>query len=420
VTTDMNAEHALIGIALAHPEITDELDLAPADFAEPRCEAVWAIIGRLHAEGAPAGPITVQAQLPPAQRTQAGPWLAEIYGAAPISATADHYARLVADESTRRRLIQAATKITQTVRDGVPADDAVQYARAWVDDCQGTAHGATGYVGDYYDEMLESLKNPPLLTPTPWKDLNHIIGGWRPGALYIIGARPGVGKTLASTQIAVELARTGHVAVSNLEMSRREILIRMTAQVAGVHLGRILDGRLTSNDWMLIDHHRDDVISLPMSIDDTSGATIAHIRGHARSVARKGNLVGVVVDYIGLMESPAGPYRPRTEVVSEFSRSLKNLASELEVPVIVLSQLNRNGAGTKPKMEDLRESGSLEQDADVVMLMHVDPEGDGTEIEIGIPKNRHGPQGDLKLVRRGHLARLDDGQWSPTDVLSHR
>lgn len=407
---DLNPEHALLGIALHKGEIVDEVPINGADFHEPRGEAVWETISRLQSEGKPADPTTVLASLPRDARGIDPVWLAELYGAAPVPALAEHYARLVQEASTRRRLTMATVKIQQAVNDGVPAAEAVQHARGWIDACQTDAIGATAYIGDHMDDLIDSLSKEPELTPTPWIDLNHIIGGWRPGALYIIGARPGVGKTIVSTQAAVELARHGHVAVNNLEMSRREVMIRVTSQTTGVHLGRLLDRKMTADDWAKVTDNAPHLANLPLSVDDSGGATLAHIRAHARSVARKGKLAGVVVDYIGLMTPPPGPYRARHEVVGEFSRGLKLLAQEMHVPVIALAQLNRNSAGadTAPRMSELRESGSLEQDSDVVMLLHTDLDSDGSELNVNVAKNRHGPTGALQLARRGHLARVDN------------
>lgn len=413
---DLNPEHALLGIALHKADVVDEVPITGADFHEPRGEAVWETIGRLHAEGKPADPMTVMASLPKDARGIDPVWLAELYGAAPVTATAEHYAGLVQEASTRRKLGLVAIKIQQAVEDGVPAAEAVQHARGWVDACQADTVGLTAYIGDHFADMLESLEKQPELTPTPWVDLNRIIGGWRPGALYIIGARPGVGKTIVSTQAAVALAGHGHVAVNNLEMSRNEVMIRVTSQTTGVHLGRLLDRKMTGDDWAKVTHHAPALADLPLSIDDSGGATLAHIRAHARSVARKGNLAGVVVDYIGLMTPPPGQYRARHEVVGEFSRGLKLLAQELHVPVIALAQLNRNSANADaaPRMSELRESGSLEQDSDVVMLLHVESDGDGTEMGVNVAKNRHGPTGSLQLIRRGHLARVDNAEWRPS------
>jgi len=244
--------------------------------------------------------------------------------------------------------------------------------------------------------------------PTPWADLNHIIGGWRPGGLYIMGARPGVGKTLMGVNAAVGLAAHGHVALNSLEMGRREVHERILSAQASIDMGRITRHKLTEDDWGKIAHYRPSLQGLPLSIDDRSTVGVTDIKSHARSVARRGHLAGIVVDYLQLMSTPRGDKRPRHEVIGEISRGLKILAKELDVPIIALSQLNRASTqgDRRPTMADLPESGSLEQDSDVVLLLHVE-EDDPSTMHVGVPKNRQGATGAFELVRNGHYARLN-------------
>lgn len=421
-TTSTEAEHGLVGIALHDANVVDEVTIEPADFHDPRCEAVWTTIQHLRGQGGHVDPVTVHANLRTGIRGIDLLWLGELVINAPVAALADHYARLIVEAATLRRLAATATRIQQMVRDKVPGPDAIEMARAEIDACVRSV-ATTGFVADHFGDMLDALEEEPDLIPTPWADLNHIIGGWRPGALYVIGARPAAGKTMMSTQAAVEIARAaavgiartgGAVALSNLEMSRREVMFRITAQMAGVHLGRILDRKLTDDDWARITKCAPAISALPLSIDDNPRARPVDVKAHARTVARTGSLGAIIVDYIQLMSAAPGDKRPRQEVVAEFSRDLKILAKELHVPVLALAQLNRESArGAAPVVADLRESGSLEQDADVVLLLHIDPE-DETELNVGVGKNRHGPTGTLKLVRRGHLARLDDLAWQPS------
>lgn len=406
-------ETALVGIVLHRASILDDTEVQTADFADLRCQAVWGAATRLRTAGKPVTPVTVLAACRE-DRGVTAPWLAEIYGAAPAAGAA-HYAGLVIDAATRRRLYAAASRVVQLTTTDMPAQEIVENARAEIDTCTRTV-ADTAWIADHIDATLDSYSAAPNHTPTPWTDLNHLIGGWRPGALYVIGARPGSGKTMLSTQAAVELARTGCVALNNLEMSRDEIQTRIVAQIAGIPLSRLINRRLTPADWESIASHRAEIGALGLSIDDSSTARPIDIRSHARTVARTGDLRAIVVDYIQLMGAAPGDRRPRHEVVAQFSRELKILAKELHVPVLVLAQLNRestNGAGRHPLMSDLKESGALEQDADVVLLLHV-AEDDNTILDVGVAKNRHGQTGSLRLLRRGHLARLDDLAWKAT------
>lgn len=403
---DLNPERALVGIGLHHGAITGEVDVATGDFGDPRLGAVWGTLTRLHQAGSPTDPVTVSQQPFDGIRGIDAAVLADLYTEAPVQAAADHYARLVIEQAQRRRLAATATRIQQLVREQAPAADAIEIARAEIDACNRATAG-TEYVVDHIDDVIESLSRTPEFTPTPWVDLNHLIHGWMPGALYTIGARPGVGKSLLSTQAAVELSKAGHVAMNNLEMSRTEIIKRIYSQTASIKLDRLLFNKLETDDWDRVAKHKPTVQALNMSIDDRTDVRPVDIKSHARTVARKGPLKAVIVDYVQLMNAAPGDKRPRHEIVGEFSRQLKILAKELHVPVIMLAQLNRDAAGKPPVLSELRESGSLEQDSDVVLLLHV-PEEDPTDMHVSVAKNRHGGTGTFTLVRRGHYARVDN------------
>jgi replicative DNA helicase len=416
-TTVADAEAAIVGLALhGHTEI-DEAHLIGDDFQSPKLGALWDLTARLRHQGEPADPATIVAHLPRLEVRGIEPEdISSLYGNAPVGAV-EHYARLVADAATRRRLRVVGTRIVQLADATETAGEAVELARGEVDACS-TSIAGLHMIEDNLGETIRRLDQPTVAIPTPWREMNYLIGGLRPGGLYIIGARPGVGKSLMANGLALGLARHGGVAYNNLEMSRHEVFERMLAAVSSVRYGKFVDRTLQAEDYRRIEAHVDGLSGLPISLDDRSTVTVTDIRSHARTLARRGPLAGIVVDYLQLMGSGAvkGDRRARHEIVGEISRSLKILAKELNVPVIALSQLKRpdsSRADKNPTMSDLRESGSLEQDADVVLLLHVDEETDPTKMLVAAAKNRQGRTGWFPLGRQGEYARLVDAKWTP-------
>src|SRR5690625_3616014 len=261
--------------------------------------------------------------------------------------------------------------------------------------------------------------------PTPWRDLNYLKRGWRPGRLYVSGARPSVGKSVALLQAALHLARAGVVSFHRLEMPSDEVERRILAQVGQVALGK-LEGRNPDNpdsvmhadDWDKVAKTRAKVADLPLAIDDRGSVSVADIRARARQVSRHGPLAAVVVDYLQLLAAPRGMGgRNRAEVVGEFSRSLKLLARELNVPVIAAVQLNRNSVNRddpRPTMADIRESGSVEQDSDNIILLHRQ-DNTHTDLDMLLVKQRQGPLGKAELTMQGHYARIIERGWNPSN-----
>ncbi|MFC8732160.1 replicative DNA helicase [Luteimicrobium sp. NPDC057192] len=408
------AETAIVGIAMHDPTVIDDTHLSEPDFRDARLGHLWDLMRHLRKDQSPTDPATLRAHLGRLPVRIDPTWIADLYGSAPTTALADHYTRIVTDKATLRRIDAVATRLHQLVQADTPAGELVEIARAEID-ATSVATADTGFLADDIDTTIDNLDTTSTLTPTPWADLNHLIGGWRPGGLYIVGARPGVGKSLVALGAAIGLAGHGQVAFNSLEMTRQEVHERLFAAVARVDMGHLTRRELTPTDWDAIARHRQDIADLPISIDDRSAVTTTDIRSHARTLTRRGPLAAIIVDYLQLMTTGRGDKRPRHEVVAEMSRDLKILAKDLNVPIIALSQLNRASEARtdrRPTMADLRESGSLEQDSDVVLLLHVE-ENDPTEMQVAVAKNRQGATGALQLTRRGHYARLDNATWTP-------
>jgi replicative DNA helicase len=319
----------------------------------------------------------------------------------PTPLSAPFYAQQIHEAYVRRRLSETANRIGQMTKDS-DFEILAESARSEIDKALGVTKSPISFVYQEIDKTMESLEEPSRAIPTPWIGLTQAIGGWRQGALYVIGARPGRGKTSIAIQSALEMAKYGAVAFSSLEMRREEIHKRIISMTASIPMDSLMNNKLNDREWEKWAILRPQV-QPEIAIDDRAEVTIQDIKTHARSVNRVKPLSAIIVDYLQLMTSRDN--RPRHEIVSDFSRQLKIMARDLNVPVIALSQLNRSSEGRidkKPSLGDLRESGAIEQDADVVILLHLDDEGD---MILDVAKNRHGAQAIVKLYWEGQYAR---------------
>ncbi|WP_045076239.1 replicative DNA helicase [Psychromicrobium lacuslunae] len=417
---DLDAERSVLGsVMLSRSALVDVVEVvSAADFYRPAHEMIFTACLGLFNRSEPVDPVTVAAELS-AQGTlhKCGDavYLHELVQAVPTAASGSYYAGIVANKAGLRRLSAALAKAHQVVMSGADSQSALQEARSLVDSAVRTDEGSLRSMGETIDETLNDLSEPVRFTPTAWDDLSYLLGGWRPGAVVVIGARPGVGKTVVGLQSALDLTRHGNVLFASLEMTRNELQSRAIAQIAKVSVKDIDRRSLTDEAWDRVAKARKD-LDRSLFIDDRSFQTITSIRSAARTVARKGPLAGVVVDYVQLISAPTGDRRSRQEQVAEISRGLKILSKELDVPVLALSQLNRQSESRtdkRPSIADLRETGALEQDADVVLLLHRDLDGDPSLMNIAVAKNRHGITGAVELTFEGAYSRITQRGWQP-------
>lgn len=395
------AERAVLGTVLATSgDVLDDLDLNGDDFYDPRRAELFEAMKAMRAERVPVEAFTLSESRP----DQAADLFALTDAAVPASSV-PFYADVVKRDGLRRRLAAVGAKLA-TIEPGADSATVADDARRMVDEAIGSTGQKVRFVADILPDVEERMRAKTVFVPSPWPTLNAAIGGFRPGAVYVVAARPGMGKTVIGAQIAAQLAEGGVVAFSSLEMTADELVARFVSERLSINVGRIKDSRMTDRDWAVFEQGRDRLEALRIAVDDRSGIAVSDVRGFARSAARSGKLAGVVVDYMQLMTSRQR--QDRHLQVAEFSRQLKIMAKDFQVPVIALSQLNRNSeqsALAVPKLSDLRESGAIEQDADVVMLLRREGDFPHESLIIDVAKNRHGETGEVPLHWDGQHSR---------------
>jgi replicative DNA helicase len=341
----------------------------------------------------------------------------------PTAANAGYYAKIVGDKAILRRLIDAGTRIAQSGYDSQgEVEDLVNQAQAEVykvssqsskEDYVGLSDSLEAAIHDI--ELAQNRGGEMTGTPTGFTDLDSYTHGLHPGQLIIVAARPAVGKST----FALDIARNASVKHNqatiffSLEMGRSEIAMRMLSAESSIYLQSMRKGTISEGDWTRLAAVRGRINDAPLYIDDSPNMSLVEIRAKCRRLAQQVDLRLVVIDYIQLMSS-GKKVESRQQEVSEFSRALKLLAKELGLPVVALSQLNRQAEQSKdkrPELSHLRESGSLEQDADVVVLLHREGiyERDhprAGEADLILAKQRNGPTGTVTVAFHGQYSRF--------------
>jgi replicative DNA helicase len=412
-----DAERYVLGAIMLSRTALDEVSeiLTAGDMSVPAHETIYTAIRSLHDADHPTDVVAVTDELLRRGELMGNldaAFLHTLTSDVPTSANVAYYAQMVKAASKRRRVRDAISKAGAAANDDtITADDALEIARAAFDDVDADTSRGVEAIGDWYLDFLGSLGEKPSYTPTPWYDLNQLIYGFRDGGMYVVAADTGNGKTIVALQIARALAAERPVLYVSLEMGRDEIAARLAAQTGQVFLGSINRHQLADSDWRALNAHRQEIERLPLSIvtsDEVS--TIPQIKAKVRATARRyrRNPV-VVVDYLQLLTSHM-QVENRQQEVAGFSRSLKLAAQQWSVPVIALSQLRRGQAGQKkqePTLHDLRESGQIANDADVVLLLHRKPvKAAADELKVIVGKNRQGQTGEASLVFQGQFARV--------------
>ena len=426
---NLAAEESLLGAMLLSRDAivaAIEVQLSPDDFYKPAHGHIYEAVTSLYAQGEPADPVTVAEELRRAGILDAiggGAVLLSLQAGTPAIGNATRYAHIVEEHSLLRRLIGVAGEIAEIgygLPDDVPA--AVDEAEALVFEvAQRRVTDSMAPIRDLLERHLDHIealyeRNQDITgVPTGFVDLDKQLAGLQPSNLVIVGARPGMGKTSFALGLAAHAALEASepVLLFSLEMSHRELTQRLLCSEARVDATRMRNGRLLEADWPKISHAVGRLAEAQIFIDDNPRLTIMEIRAKARRLKSREGLGMIVVDYLQLMTGRADSENRQVEV-SEISRGLKILARELEIPVVALSQLSRGletRADKRPILADLRESGSLEQDADVVIFLYRDElynreSPDRGTAEVIVAKHRNGPTGVTHLAFLDHYTRF--------------
>jgi replicative DNA helicase len=430
----LEAERAVLGAVLADQSLLGVVQeiLSSQDFGTPAHEAIFSVMVALDGDSRPVDHLSVSEGLKAkGQLPLAGgmPYLVALDQGVPLTHNAPEYARAVKAHAVRRAFVLAGREVTDAALSGaVEADALPEYADKRI----AALHPSRSKsdfrpIADFMEPVLDQLDamhragSGVTGLATGFHDLDRMLTGFHPGELIILAARPGIGKTALAMNIAMNVATRGERAagVFSLEMPAEQLLLRMLASQARVDLKKLRGGRLTPHDEEKFQETAGAVADAPVYIDDSGDMSPTEARAKARRLKAKEPRLGLlVVDYLQLMRL-RGKSDSRQAEVGEISRSLKQLAKELEVPVLALSQLNRKveeRKGGKPMLSDLRESGAIEQDADVVMFIHREqmdtegaeaPERELFEVELLIAKQRNGPIGSVPLLFHGAHTRFE-------------
>jgi len=431
----LDAELAVLGGIMLDPEALERLEgnLLPEHFYTERHRLIFNAMQELAGKGQPVDALTVKDYLE--QRSQLDscggePYLGELISAIPTAANVNHYGHIVRERAVLRELLNVCSKVSQNVYEEPGLDVGEHLDKAEMDmlavaekfsRSRPTFSKMSDLMVEGYHQLEKRYAEKKAVTgiPTGFADLDEITSGMQRSDLIIIAGRPSMGKTAFAMNLArnaaIETEDAKAVAVFSLEMSCQQIALRMLASEARVNMKLLRTGRFSADDWRKLAAHSGALAESPIFIDDTPAISVLELRSKCRRLKKESDgLDMVIIDYLQLMSGRHNAER-REQEISEITRSLKGLAKELDVPVVALSQLNRSlesRADKRPMMSDLRESGAIEQDADVIAFIYRDevynkkPENEGLA-EVIIAKQRNGPTGIVNLTFLNEYTRFE-------------
>jgi replicative DNA helicase len=424
------AEEAVLGSVLINPEsFFDVAQILDAEyFYIIRNRWIWEVFTFLHENRSPIDILTLSEELENrGQLEEIGgqAYLMMLINQTPSSLNAAAYAKIVEETSVRRRMLAAANDMAKLAyQEEKPVDDIINSAERYVFDLserrvRRDLQPIQNVIDDYYDRvsMLSQRSDEIVGVPTGLADLDKLLGGLQRSDLLIIAGRPGTGKTGFLLTIAknAALKHKKHVALFSLEMSNEQLVQRMIAQDTGINTQELRSGKIKPDNWNIIVQSMENLSGAKIYLDDTPALTPIQMRTKCRRLHLEHHIDLILVDYIQLMSGDSRNDN-RVQEVSYISRNLKTLARELNVPVLAAAQLSRaveQRTGKTPQLSDLRESGSLEQDADIVMFIHKKEDiptdtQDKELIELMVAKHRNGPTQNIEMIFLKNLAQFYD------------
>jgi len=443
----LEVERAVLGALLIDKDAYAVVceTLRPESFYEPRNQMVYTAIQQLSMNEQPVDVLTVAEELAHEGKLEevGGPaYIAEISSRVASSAHIDYHARIIAQKYLARQLIQFSSDIeTRAFDETIDVDDLMQQAEgALFELSQKNMKKDYTQIDPVVTQAVkviqEASKNTDGLTgiSSGYHGLDDKTSGWQNSDLVIIAGRPAMGKTAFALSMAKNIAADFQVPMAffSLEMSNQQLVNRLLSNVCEIEGKKILNGQLQPDEWDRLDKRVNNLLGAPLYVDDTPGLSVFELRTKARRLVREHGVKIIMIDYLQLMNANGMRFSSRQEEVSTISRSLKGLAKELDIPILALSQLNRGVEsregleGKRPQLSDLRESGAIEQDADMVLFVHrpeyyrIFQDDKGRDLrgmaEIIIAKHRKGATGDVLLTFRGEYTRFEnpeDGRLTP-------
>ncbi|HMS93363.1 MAG TPA: replicative DNA helicase [Candidatus Saccharibacteria bacterium] len=417
---NLDAEKSLIGAVLIDEEVLADVSehVRPDDFYEKRHSIIFGGMMRLYEKHKPVDLLTLTDELKKKDELDViggSAYLSELTNYVPTAAHAEAYAELVATAAVRRRLIKASAEISEMGFDeDTSTQELLEKAEAELfsvsdQSLKQDLVSLESILTESFDRLEELHRNKGAIrgVRTGYRDLDNMTAGLQRSDLIILAARPAMGKTTLVTNLAYNVATIAKQSVLffSLEMSKEQLVDRMLADASGVDSWNIRTGNLSDDDFSKLSEAMGEMAEAPIYIDDTPGLSVLEMRTKARRQAHEAPLGLIIVDYLQLMQASGRSDGNRVQEVSEISRGLKLIARELNVPVIALSQLSRSVESRSPQipqLADLRESGSIEQDADIVMFIYreayYNPETERENItDLIIAKHRNGPTGKVEL-----------------------